>query len=185
MSAPAAPERPSILLVDDDEVFRQRLARALADRGWDVSQADGHAAAIAAARADSPEHAVVDLRMPGPSGLELARDLLAIDPTTRIVILTGYGSVATAVEAMHAGVVWYLAKPADTDDILAAFARAAGPPLGPVAPGLEAPSLERAKWEHIQRVLSDCAGNVSETARRLGMHRRSLQRMLSKHPPAK
>ena len=175
--------KPSILIVDDDEPFRRRLARAFADRGWDVSQADGHASAIAAARADSPEHAVVDLKMPGPSGLELARDLLAIDPTTRVVILTGYGSVATAVEAMHAGVVWYLAKPADADDILNAFARAAGPPLAVVPSDLEAPSLERAKWEHLQRVLSDCGGNVSECARRLGMHRRSLQRMLAKNPP--
>jgi len=177
--------KPSILIVDDDEAFRRRLARAFVDRGWDVSQADSHATAIAAARADSPEHAVVDLKMPGPSGLEVARELLAIDRTTRVIILTGYGSVATAVEAMHGGVLWYLAKPADADDILGAFARAAGAPSSVIPSELEAPSLERAKWEHIQRVLNDCGGNVSECARRLGMHRRSLQRMLSKHPPAK
>jgi two-component system response regulator RegA len=185
MSAATTTERPSILIVDDDEPFRRRLARAFVDRSWDVSQADCHAAALTAARVDSPEHAVLDLKMPGPSGLELARDLLAIDPTTRVVILTGYGSVATAVEAMHAGVLWYLAKPADADDILNAFARAAGQSVAAAPAELEAPSLERAKWEHLQRVLSDCAGNVSETARRLGLHRRSLQRMLNKNPPTK
>ena len=175
--------RPSILIVDDDEAFRRRLARAFADRGWDVSQAESHATALAAARAESPEHAVVDLKMPGPSGLALARDLLAIDPTTRNVVLTGYGSVATAVEAMHAGVVWYLAKPADADDILQAFARAADSATAVVPPEHEPQSLERVKWEHLQRVLSDCLGNVSEAARRLGLHRRSLQRMLGKRPP--
>ena len=177
--------RPSILIVDDDDAFRRRLARAMTDRGWDVSEAEGYDAAIAVARVDSPEHAVIDLKMPGRSGLELARDLLAVDSTTRIVILTGYGSVATAVEAMHAGVEWYLPKPADADDILNAFQRAAGPPLSTGPTDIEAPSLERAKWEHIQRVLSDCGGNVSEAARRLALHRRSLQRILSRNPPVR
>jgi two-component system response regulator RegA len=178
-------DRPSILIVDDDEPLRRRLARAFDARGYDAVAADGYDAAMALARADSPEHAVVDLKMPGRSGLELARDLLDIDPTTKVVILTGYGSVATAVEAMRVGVAWYLPKPADADDILAAFARAGGPPLAEAPSDFPVASLERAKWEHIQRVLSDSAGNVSVAARRLGLHRRSLQRILQKYPPAR
>jgi two-component system response regulator RegA len=178
---------PSILIVDDDEPFRRRLARAFADRGFDARQAADYESAMAAARAESPEYAVVDQKMPGRSGLELARDLLAVDPTTKIVILTGYASVATTAWAMRLGVAWYLPKPADADDILAAFARAGVPAAALADPPREpeAPSLERAKWEHIQRVLLDCDGNVSEAARRLAMHRRSLQRMLVKYPPAK
>lgn len=177
----------SILLVDDDEPFRQRLARAFVDRGFEVRQAADYDGAIAAAQGESPEYAVVDLKMPGRSGLELARDLLAIDATTRVVILTGYASVATTAWAMQLGVAWYLPKPADADDILAALARTApgGPGLGEPPPEPAAPSLERAKWEHIQRVLLDCDGSVSEAARRLGLHRRSLQRMLGKFPPSK
>ena len=174
---------PSILIVDDDEVFRTRLARAFRDRGYDVQAASHHAEALACAREDSPEMAVVDLRMPGPSGLELVRDLKALDPGTRILVLTGYGSIATAIEAVRIGATYYLAKPADVDDILAAFARGEAPPLDPPPSDYAAPSLARAEWEHISRVLSDCGGSISEAARRLGLHRRSLQRKLQKYPP--
>jgi two-component system, response regulator RegA len=170
----------SVLLVDDDGVLRERLARALRDRGYEVRTAASYEAAVAVANNDSPELAVVDLRMPGRSGLEVLRELLRIDPSTRVVVLTGYGSIATAVEAMRLGAVHYLAKPADADDLVAAFTR---DEQAPVEHTFAAPSLARAEWEHIQRVLSDCAGNVSEAARRLGVHRRSLQRKLTKHPP--
>lgn len=173
----------SVLLVDDDEVFRLRLARALTDRGYQVRTAPDADQAAALARVESPELAVVDLRMPGRSGLELVRDLVAIDATTRVLVLTGYGSIATAVDAMRLGACHYLAKPVDADELLAAFEQASRP-IGEVAEALAAPSLARAEWEHIQRVLSDCGGNISEAARRLGMHRRSLQRKLQKYPPA-
>jgi two-component system response regulator RegA len=179
-------DRPSILLVDDDEVFRKRLARAFEERGYDTRTADDYDAAVAAARDDSPEYACVDLRMPGQSGLELVRALKEIDPATKVVVLTGYGSIATAIDAVRLGATNYISKPADADDILAAFARGEAPPLEPPDPSYdEAPSLARAEWEHINRVLSDCGGNISEAARRLGIHRRSLQRKLQKYPPNK
>ena len=174
--------RASILIVDDDETFRRRLARALVDRGFEVRTAADYDAAMQSAREDSPLLAVVDLKMPGRSGLELVRDLLAVDPTTRIVVLTGYGSIATAVDAMRLGAKHYLPKPADADEILNALMRDADP--SDIAPhDFPAPTLARAEWEHMQRVLADCNGNVSEAARRLGLHRRSLQLRLRKHPP--
>jgi two-component system response regulator RegA len=175
--------QPSILIVDDDEVFRTRLARAFHERGYDVRAAADAEEALARARDDSPEMAVVDLRMPGASGLELVRDLKALDPATRILVLTGYGSIATAIEAVRIGATYYLPKPADVDDILAGFARGEAPPLDPPPSDYAAPSLARAEWEHISRVLSDCGGSISEAARRLGLHRRSLQRKLQKYPP--
>ena len=131
---------------------------------------------------ESPELALVDLRMPGASGLSLVRTLLEIDPHTRVVVLTGYGSIATALEAVRLGAVHYLQKPADVDEILAAFHRDELPPSESPAPPTHVPSLARAEWEHIQRVLTDCGGNVSQAARLLGVHRRSLQRKLSKYP---
>lgn len=179
------PDKPSILLVDDDEVFRRRLARAFEERDYDVRTAGDYDEAVVSAREDSPEFAVVDLRMPGRSGLELVRTLGDIDPGTKIVVLTGYGSIATAIDAIRLGATYYLPKPADADDIVAAFARAEAPPLDPPDPDYQAPSLARAEWEHINRVLSDCGGNISEAARRLGIHRRSLQRKLQKYPPNK
>lgn len=178
-------DKPSILLVDDDHVFRLRLARAFEERGYDVSTAGDYDEAMAVARQESPEFAVVDLRMPGRSGLELVRALQDIDPSTKIVVLTGYGSIATAIDAIRLGATYYLPKPADTDDIVAAFARGEAPPLEPPDADYQAPSLARAEWEHINRVLSDCGGNISEAARRLGIHRRSLQRKLQKYPPNK
>ena len=170
----------SILIVDDEAPLRERLVRAMRDRGLDARGAADADQAIAAAREDSPELAVVDLRMPGRGGLELVRELLAIDPATRVVVLTGYGSIATAIEAIRIGAVHYLQKPADADQILAAF-----DPDNNTATtneGADVPSLARVEWEHIQRVMHDCDGNVSQAARLLGIHRRSLQRKLGKNP---
>jgi two-component system response regulator RegA len=175
-------EGSSILLVDDDATFRERLAKALASRGYDVRQAGDAIEAVRLAEAESPELALVDLRMPGASGLEVVRDLVKIDPSTNVVVLTGYGSIATALEAVRLGATHYLSKPADVDEILAAFERKDAPKDDVLAPPESVPSLARAEWEHIQRVLTDCAGNVSHAARLLGVHRRSLQRKLSKYP---
>ena len=132
--------------------------------------------ARASATAESPELALVDLRLGGESGLDLVRDLKQIDSATVVVVLTGYGSIATAVEGMKRGAAGYLTKPADADQIVAAFDG-----VQPSEDG-DVPSLARVEWEHIQRVMADCGGNVSEAARRLGIHRRSLQRKLSKNP---
>lgn len=176
--------RPSVLVVDDDAVFRARLARAFETRGYDVRSAGDAEEALESARLESPEHAVVDLRMPGPSGLTLVRELLKIDPTTRVVVLTGYGSIATAVEAVRLGAAHYLQKPADVDEIEAGFRKPDETPEEREVP-IAVPSLARVEWEHIDRVLSDCGGNVSQAARLLGVHRRSLQRKLQKRPVAR
>jgi len=174
-------ERRTILVVDDDEVFRARLVRAFNDRGYEARGAEGAPAALSAAAADSPELAVVDLRMPDGSGLDVVRELKVMDPTTNVVVLTGYGSIATALEAVRLGATHYLTKPADVDEILRAFDHAKRPVEE--STGMDrAPSLARAEWEHIQRVLTDCNGNVSQAARVLGVHRRSLQRKLAKRP---
>ena len=175
----------SLLLVDDDEVLRERLARALRGRGLEVRTAADAEDALSQARQESPELALVDLRMPGRSGLELVRLLKELDPATKVVVLTGYGSIATATEAMRLGATHYLPKPANADEVLAAFHRDEHPPLEGVEAPARTPSLARAEWEHINRVLSDCGGNVSEAARRLGIHRRSLQRKLQKYPPSR
>jgi len=169
----------SVLVVDDDDVFRTRLGKAFQDRGFEVRLASSAEQAIRLAHQDSPEFAVVDLRMPGASGLDVVRELHGIDPATAIVMLTGYGSIATAVEAVRAGAVHYLSKPVDIDQILAAFEGKAARDMGSE---VGVPSLARVEWEHIQRVLSDCEGNISRAARLLGLHRRSLQRKLSKDP---
>ncbi len=172
---------PSILLVDDDEVLRERLATAIRARGYEVRTAGSSEEAFREAAKDSPEMAVLDLRMPGGSGLEILRELRRQDPSTRVLMLTGYGSIATAVEAVREGAIGYLPKPADADEILAAL----NGMNTAKEKGIETPSLARAEWEHIQRVLSDCGGNISEAARRLGIHRRSLQRKLHKYPPSR
>ena len=176
-------EGTTLLIADDDRILRERMARAFRDRGFDVRMAADAPEALTLARADSPELAVIDLKMPGASGLQLVKDLKAIDPATKIVVLTGYGSIATAIDAIRLGATYFLAKPADADDLVAAFARSESPPLDPPAADYRAPSLARAEWEHINRVLSDCGGNISEAARILGIHRRSLQRKLQKYPP--
>lgn len=174
---------PTLLLVDDDPVFRRRLAAALAARGMEVRCAGDVAEAVALARQESPELALVDLRMPGGSGLELVRELKAIDPSTQVVVLTGYGSIATALEAVRLGARHYLTKPAEVDEILAAFGNQRPGPATPLPSAT--PSLDLVEWEHLQRVLADCAGNLSEAARRLGMHRRSLQRKTARRRPAR
>lgn len=183
MSTPASDNRPSILIVDDDEVFRTRLGRAFERREYDVRLAEDAETAVASALADSPEFAVLDLRMPGRSGLELLRDLMRLDATTRIVMLTGYGSIATAIEAIRLGATNYVSKPADAADIIAAFDKGENAPLEATDVEYKAPTLARAEWEHINRVLADTGNNISEAARRLGIHRRSLQRKLQKYPP--
>jgi two-component system response regulator RegA len=182
-SGSATVSGPSLLIVDDDRILRERLARAFRVRGYDVRTADDFDEALAVAAADPPELALVDLRMPGGSGLELVRRLHALDEATRIVVLTGYGSIATAIDALRLGATHYLPKPADVQDVIDAFARADAPPAAAPASTIPTPSLARVEWEHINRVLADCAGNISEAARRLGMHRRSLQRKLQKRPP--
>jgi len=166
----------SVLVVDDDDVFRTRLGQAFRDRGFDVRTAHNATEAIRSARQDSPEFAVVDLRMPDGSGLEVVRELHGIDPASVIVMLTGYGSIATAVEAVRLGAVHYLSKPVDIDQILSAFEGKSATNASSV------PSLARVEWEHIQRVLRDCDDNISQAARLLGLHRRSLQRKLAKDP---
>jgi two-component system response regulator RegA len=180
-------ERPSMLVVDDDEVLRERLVRAFCERGYDATGVPDGDRALALAASDPPEFALVDLRMPGRPGLEVVRELLVLDPATQVVVLTGYGSIATAVDAIRLGAKHYLTKPADADEILRAFhGETAGSPTAATASSFgveDTPSLARAEWEHIQRVLSDVNGNVSEAARRLGLHRRSLQRKLAKYPP--
>jgi two-component system response regulator RegA len=169
----------SLLIVDDDAPFRERLVRAMRDRGFEATGVADHPSAIDAAREESPELAVVDLRLPGESGLAVVRDLKALDASTVVVVLTGYGSIATAVESVKLGAASYLTKPADADQIVAAFEG-----TQPADDG-HAPSLARVEWEHIQRILSDCGGNVSQAARLLGIHRRSLQRKLAKRPVAR
>ena len=181
----ATPKR-SILLVDDDERLRSRMTRAFEERGYEALQADGYEAALKIAEQESTEYAVVDLRMPGKSGLELVRELHRIDPATKIVVLTGYGSIATALEAVRLGATHYLTKPADVEEVIAAFDRGgeAAVEEASAADGEtpETPSLARVEWEHIQRVLTDCGGNITKASERLGIHRRSLQRKLSKFP---
>jgi two-component system response regulator RegA len=169
----------TLLLVDDDEVLCRRLARALEQRGYEVAVAFDAEQALELARAEPPEYAVVDLRLGDAQGLEVVRNLLEIERATRVIVLTGYGSIASAVEAMRLGAVHYLTKPADADQVAAALKGSTPENLA----DLVTPSLARTEWEHIQRVMADVGGNVSEAARRLGLHRRSLQRKLGKLPP--
>jgi two-component system response regulator RegA len=181
MSGPPDPAS-SVLIVEDDERLRARVARALRERGYETREAADYESAIASAREDSPEYMLVDLRIPGGgSGLDVVRDVKAIDASTVVVVLTGYGSIATAVEAVRLGAAEYLTKPADVDQIVAAFKGSAGPST-PVEEPEQVPSLARVEWEHINRVLADCGGNVSKAARLLNIHRRSLQRKLSRFP---
>lgn len=182
MTDATRPLAQSVLLVDDDEPFRSRLARAIRSRGYDVREAADAMSARSEAERESPEMAVVDLRLPDGTGLEVVKDLKRLDPSTAIVVLTGYGSIATALEAVRLGAVHYLTKPVDADRVLAAFTPGDGP--APEVP-TETPSLARVEWEHINRVLTDCGGNISEAARVLGVHRRSLQRKLQKFPTAR
>jgi two-component system response regulator RegA len=170
----------TLLIVDDDAPLCQRLARAMERRGFIVATADGVATGVAAASQNPPAFAVVDLRLGDGRGLDVVSALRAARPGARIVMLTGYGNIATAVAAVKAGAVDYLPKPADADMVeRALLAREDSTPEPPEDPM----SADRVRWEHIQRVFELCDRNVSETARRLKMHRRTLQRILSKHAP--
>ena len=169
-----------LLLVDDDAPLRRSLTRALERRGFEVLPAEGLAEAKEHARQHRPEFAVLDMRLAEGSGLDLVHTLRTLRPEVRIVIVTGYGNIATAVAAIKAGAVDYLAKPVDADDVANALLRSGDglppPPDNPM-------SADRVRWEHIQRVFEQCNRNVSETARRLNMHRRTLQRILNKRAP--
>lgn len=172
-----------ILLVDDEEAFRKRLAKAFTRRGFVVYEAEDCDSALAVMAREKPGRAVIDLRMPGKSGLELVAAAAGLPEPPTMVVLTGYGSIATAAEAIRLGALSYLPKPADVDGILQAFSRDPQHPIEPPAEDFTAPSLARAEWEHINRVLNDCHGNISQAAQRLGLHRRTLQRKLQKYPP--
>ena len=167
-----------ILIVDDDEPFRLALRNAFLRRGYEVALAGSAEEASAALLVAQPSYAVVDLRMPGQSGLDVVRELRALPRPPQVVVLTGYGTIGTAVEAVRLGALNYLNKPADADEIEAALLGKRPPP-----PVDEGPSLDRQEWEYLNRILADCNGNISEAARRLKMHRRTLQRKLQKHPP--
>ena len=170
----------TLLIVDDDNPFRERLARAMEKKGFQVSQAEGVKAGIETVKSKKPAFAVVDLRLDGGNGLEVVKQIQSTNPESRIVMLTGYGNISTAVAAIKEGAIDYLAKPADADDVEKALL--ANPNKKPEPP--ENPmSADRVKWEHIHRVFELCNRNVSETARRLKMHRRTLQRILSKRSP--
>ena len=170
---------PTLLLVDDDQLLCSALSRALARRGYHVLIAHDGASALAAVRAHRPGHAVVDLKLPDRSGLQVLAHARAIHPPIRVVMLTGHGSICTAVEAMKLGAVHYLTKPADPDEVVAAFHCDRADPAIPVA--VKPMSPGRVEWEHINRVLLQHRGNISATARALSLHRRTLQRKLAKH----
>ena len=173
-------EDKSLLIVDDDNPFRERLARAMEKKGFSVSQAEGVKNGIESVKSKKPAFAVVDLRLNDGNGLEVVKEIQKNNSESRIVMLTGYGNIPTAVAAIKEGAIDYLAKPADADDVekalLADPNKKAAPPENPM-------SADRVKWEHIHRVFELCNRNVSETARRLKMHRRTLQRILSKRSP--
>jgi two-component system, response regulator RegA len=184
-----APELPprflaaatSLLLVDDDAPFRTRLARALERRGFEVIAVESLATARQVLAATPPAYAAVDMRLGDGNGLDLVADLRERRADVRVVMLTGYGNIASAVAAIKAGAIDYLPKPTDADQVEAALRATAQAPLPP--PPDEPMSADRVRWEHIQRVFEQCDRNVSETARRLRMHRRTLQRILGKHAP--
>jgi two-component system, response regulator RegA len=182
---PQSEDAPLALVVDDDEVFRNRLCRALAQRNWEAEPAADGENALNFARDRSPDLVLVDLRMPGKGGLDVVQELRAIDSSMTIIVLMGYGSIPTAISAMKRGADHYLSKPADADQILAAYeSLRTDPKEAPDVPAT-VPSLARVEWEHLQRVISDCGGNLSQATRLLGIHRRSLQRKLGKYPPAR
>ena len=173
-------DNKSLIIVDDDNPFRDRLSRAMEKKGFQVFQAEGVQKGIQIVKEKKPGFAVIDLRLADGNGIEVVKQIQTINDTSRIIMLTGYGNIPTAVAAIKEGAIDYLAKPADADDVeKALFAepeKRAAPPENPM-------SADRVKWEHIHRVFELCNRNVSETARRLKMHRRTLQRILSKRSP--
>lgn len=181
MSDSNEPERPPVLLlVDDDPAFNRVLGRALAQRGYEVLHAFGADDALLLAREQEPEFVVLDLNLAGESGLRLIQPLLAVNPDARILVLTGYASIVTVVDAVKLGAIQYLAKPAELDAIIKAL-HSTEVEISDRAPD-EPMSVGRLEWEHVQRVLAEHGGNVSSTARALKMHRRTLQRKLAKRP---
>ncbi|NID15510.1 response regulator transcription factor [Luteibacter yeojuensis] len=178
------PQGRPLLIVDDDATFARVLGRALTSRGFEVITSDNADDARALARRHQPRYCVLDLKLGDENGLRLIPELQALVPDMRVLLLTGYASIATAVEAIKRGAHDYLAKPVDADAVVRALLDGDGPAdLDDLVDAPDAPlPLRRLEWEHIQRVLTECEGNISETARRLGMHRRTLQRKLSKHP---
>lgn len=173
-------EDPTLLIVDDDELFLKRLAKAMAKRGFEPELAETVAEGRAMAAARPPAYAVIDLRLADGNGLDVVETLRKVRPDCRVVVLTGYGAIATAVAAVKAGATDYLSKPADANAVTEALLT----PEGQLPPPPENPmSADRVRWEHIQRVYELCDRNVSETARRLNMHRRTLQRILAKRSP--
>ncbi len=177
----AALAEKSVLVLDDDAPLRTRLGRALESRGFEVTAVGGVAEAIAVVKEKCPAFAVLDMRLEDGNGLQVVEVIQTVRPDARVVMLTGYGNIATAVAAVKAGAVDYLPKPADADDVARALlaAREGGSPAPPDNPM----SADRVRWEHIQRVYELCGHNISETARRLNMHRRTLQRILAKRAP--
>jgi two-component system response regulator RegA len=174
-----------ILIADDDKQFRERLARALRNRGHEVADVENGLLALEHARIHEIDAAILDLRMPEMEGLACLSQLILLAPNAAIIILTGYGSIATAMEAVRLGAKDYLTKPTDVARILEILQRDDSQQSSENRADPEPPSLERVEWEHIQRILSDCDGNISAAARLLGMHRRSLQRKLQKYPPTR
>ncbi len=177
------PARGRLLLVEDDLNLRQALSRALTSRGFSVAAAAGCTEALEALNGGSIAFAVLDLRLPDGSGLDLVPRLLTADPDARIVVLTGWGSVATAMRALRLGAVDFLAKPCEVEVLVRALLAGEGSTWGDDE-AVPVPSLDRVEWEHLQRVLEESQGNISLAARRLGLHRRSLQRKLNKRPPS-
>lgn len=173
----------TILLVDDEPFFLDRMNRAFIRRGYVTYTASGYEEALEIIAEHDPAMAVFDLKMPGKGGLELLEEGLEIAPHLIIVVLTGYGSIATAIEAIKLGAVYYLAKPADVDEIIKAFDAGGSLEWESGREELLPPSLARVEWEHIQRVLTDCNDNISCAAKKLGIHRRTLQRKLYKYAP--
>jgi two-component system response regulator RegA len=171
---------PALLIVDDDATFREVLARVMRRRDFEVATAASPSEALAAAQTRTPDYAIVDLKMPESSGLTLIPQLKLINPEMRILVLTGFASIATAVDAIKLGATQYLAKPADADEIYLALTR--DEPSADSDIPEQRLSVDRLEWEHIQKVLTDHGGNVSATARALNMHRRTLQRKLYKKP---
>jgi two-component system response regulator RegA len=176
----AMSDSPLLLIVDDDPILRRVLEKAMQRRGYEVLTAENVEQAIVLANQHTPEYAVIDLKMQGASGLTLVQYLHQLDNQTRTVVLTGYASIATAVEAIKLGATHYLAKPANADEIIAAFGRTQG--ATDLAVNEQPLSVDRLEWEHIQRILQEQDGNISATARALNMHRRTLQRKLAKYP---
>jgi two-component system response regulator RegA len=195
-----AEKKSRILVIDDDEAIRTRLVSALSKRGYDAESADGYDTAIDKMRSFHPEYVVTDLRMPEHSGLDVVETVKRTSPQTEVLLLTGFGSIANALEAVRKGARGYLTKPADTDQILVALglqeesnvkidSEEGSSDLNQEPYEFDdedcSPTLGRVEWEHIQRVLSDCDNNISRAARALGMHRRTLQRKLSYNPPGR